>query len=453
MASRLKTRAKVVSVLLASVFATGTAWAADAEMDQVRAMLRDGKAAQAYAQLEPQEFKRAGEVEFDTLLGVAALDSGKPDRATLAFERVLAVNPNAAGVRLDMARAYFALGDLVRARQELETVSAQNPPASARVVIDKYLAAIDERERARRTAVTGYMEGVAGYDNNITSVVRDFTNAVLLTYNLPGFQPTGNAVRRSSGTLGAAAGVEIKHQATDDILLSAGADLRRREVLSASNYSSNQVDVRAGVSYTRGEDTIRGGLTMQGYEQRTDVPTADRNAIGLNAEWRRTFGAADQGSLFGVLTRQRFPDIAVNDVNTVVLGAGWLHLFEGDRKPIVYASVMGGQDNAQNRLANGSDNSKRFYAGRIYGQLSINAGADVYASMGLMYRGDRSAFARSTNVSHGSDHIVDATLGVNWRPAQNWTVRPQVTYTENRSNVALSEYNRTEFTVAVRYDY
>lgn len=453
MASRLKTRATVVSVLLASAFAMGTARAADAEMDQVRAMLRDGKAAQAYAQLEPQEFNRAGEVEFDTLLGIAALDSGKPDRATLAFERVLAVNPNAAGVRLDMARAYFALNDLVRARQELDMVASQNPPPSARVVIDKYIAAIEERERARRTAVTGYVEGVAGYDNNITSVVRDFTNAVLLTYNLPGFQPTGNAIRRSSGTLGAAAGVEVKHQATEAVLLSGGADVRRREVLSAGRYSSNQVDLRASASYTRGEDTFRGGLTMQAYEQETDVPTADRNAVGLNAEWRRTFGAADQGSLFGVLTRQRFPDIAVNDVNTVVLGAGWLHLFEGDRKPLVYASLMGGQDNAQNRLANGADNSRRFYAGRVYGQLSIDGSTDLYGSLGLLYRGDRSAFARSTNVSHGSDHIADATIGVNWRPAQNWSVRPQVTYTENRSNVALSEYNRTEFTVAVRYDY
>lgn len=453
MTSRLKARAKVLSLFIAATFAAGTACAADAELDRVRTMLREGKAADAYALLEPQEFNRAGETSFDTLLGVAALDSGKPDRATLAFERVLAIEPNAAGVRLDMARAYFALGDFVRARQEFDTVAAQNPPPAARTVIDKYLAAIDERERARRTAVSGYVEGVAGYDNNITSVVRDFTNAVLATYNLPGFQPTGNAVRRSSGILGAAAGVEVTHQVNDAVALTAGADLRRREVLSAHNYSSDQLDLRAGASYTLGENLFRGGLTMQGYRQRTDVPTADRNAIGLNAEWRRTFGASDQGSLFGALTRQRYPDIAVNDVNTVALGAGWLHLFEGARKPLLYASVLAGQDNAQNRLANGADNSKRFYSGRLYGQLAVDPNADLFASVGLLYRGDRTAFARSTNVSYGSDHTTDATLGVNWRPAQSWTVRPQVTYIENRSNVALSEYQRTEFTVAVRYDY
>lgn len=453
MASRMKARARVLSVLIAAALAGSAAWAAGVEMEKVRVMLRDGKAADAYALLEPQEFARAGEIEFDTLLGIAALDSGKPDRATLAFERVLAVDANAAGVRLDMARAYFALGDYQRARQELDTVAEHNPPPAARLMIDQYRNAIAERERAKRTAISGYVEGVAGYDDNITSVVRDFSNAVLVTYNLPGFQPTGNAVHRGSGVLGVAAGVEVTHQASEAVSLTCAADVRHREVLSAHNYASDQLDLRGSVSHAKGANLYRGGLTMQGYRQRTDVPTADRNAIGINAEWRHAFSPSDQGSVFGLMTRQRFPDIAVNNVNTVALGAGWVHQFDGARKPLLYASVLGGQDNAQNKLANGADNSKRFFSGRLYGQLAVDASSDLFASLGLLYRSDRSAFARSTNVSYGSDHTRDITLGWNWRPTQNWMVRPQVTYIENRSNVALSEYHRTEFTVTVRHDF
>lgn len=450
MALRVKTR--VLSVFIAAAFASGGVWAADAEMERVRTMLREGKAADAYALLEPQEFGRAGDVEFDTLLGIAALDSGKPDKATLAFERVLAVDPNAAGVRLDMARAYFALGDYPRAQQELDTVAEHNPPPAARLVIEKYRHAIAERERAKRTAASGYVEGFIGHDDNITSVVGDFTNAVLATYNLPGFQPTGNAIKRSSGILGMAAGVEVTHQASAAVSLSAAADVRHRKVLSAHNYTSNQIDLRTGISYIRGANLYRGGLTVQDFHQRTDVPTANRNAIGINAEWRRSFGPSDQGSLFGLLTRQRFPDIAVNDVNTVALGAGWLHQFGGARKPLLYSSLVSGRDNAQNSLGNGADNSKRFVNGRLYGQLSVGETSDLFTSLGLLYRSDRSAFARSTNIAYGNDHTADVTLGWTWRPAQDWTVRPQLTYIENHSNIALSEYRRTEFTVTVRYD-
>lgn len=449
----LRARGGVLSVLVAALFAGTSAWAADAGLDRIRGMLRDGKAADAFAVLEPQEFTRAGEVEFDTLLGIAALDSGKPDRATLAFERVLALNPNAAGVRLDMARAYFALGDFPRARQELDAVAALNPPPPAQAAIEKYRLAIDERERVRRTAVSGYVEGFAGHDNNITSVVRDFTNAVLATYNLPGFLPTGNAVRRSSPILGAAAGLEVTHQATEAVTLTAAADFRHRGVISAHNYDSDQLDLRATASYTRGADIYRAGMTLQGFRQRTDLPTADRNAVGLNAEWRHAFGPSDQASVFGLLTRQRFPDVAVNDVNTVALGAGWLHQFNTPRKPLLYVSLLGGQDNAQNRLANGSDNSKRFLNGRVYLQFATGETSDLYASLGWLYRKDRSAFARSTNASYGHDHTTDFTVGWNWKPAASWTVRPQIAYIENRSNVALSEYRRTEFMVTVRHDW
>lgn len=446
---------QVRTLMMSALLATSCAGAAAADADTARAqtLIREGKAAQAYRLLEPQEFERAGDIEFDTTLGVAALDGGLPDKATLAFERVLAVNPNAAGVRLDMARAYFALGDYPRARQELTLAAAQNPPAAARTVIDNYLNAIAEREQKKRTSITGYAESWLGFDDNITSVVGDFTNAVLATYNLAGFQPTGNAVKRESAIAGLGGGIDVAHRASEALTLFASADLRHREVLDANHYDSDQADLRAGASYAVGQDAWRGGVTLQDYHQRTDVPTADRRSVGLNGEWRRTLGAGDQVSVLAAVTRQRFPDIAVNDVNTIAGGFGWLHLFDHVRKPVLYASLLGGRDNARHALANGSDNSKRFVSARLFGQLSAGPDMDVYASIGLMHREDSSAFARSTMVRYGDDRIVDVALGWSWRPAAHWTVRPQITHTQNRSNVALSEYQRTEATMSVRYDW
>lgn len=454
MASRVKWLIlRVAAVWMAAAWSGGSACAADAQIEQARALIRSGQAGQAYTLLEKLEFQRAGEVEFDTVLGIAALDGGKPDKATLAFERVLALDPNAAGARLDMARAYFALGDYQRARQELQLLSANDPPPAARTVIAKYLAAITERERARRTVAVGYLEGFVGHDDNITSVVGDFTNAVLASYNLAGFQPTGNAIMRSSALAGGAAGFDVTHKANDAWSLWGGADVRYRNVLSAANYTSEQLDLRAGASYAAGAEVLRGGVTLQGFRQRTDLPTANRNALGLNAEWRHLFNERDQGSLFGLASRQRYPDIAVNDIDTLIFGGGWLHLFAGAYKPLLYGSLLLGQDNAQNQLANGADNGKRYTSGRAYAQLSLGETLDVFSSLGLMARADRARNARSTTVDYGNDHLMDLTLGLNWRPAPNWTVRPQLLYSENHSNVALSEYRRTEAMVTVRYDF
>lgn len=444
--------AAIIAVALACTANTAGAQS-DPQLEQARAMLKEGKAAQAFELLEPREFDRAGDVEFDTLLGVAALDSGKPDRATLAFERVLAVDPNAAGARLDMARAYFALGDYARAKMEFNIVAQNDPPPGARAVIDKYLAAIAERERGRRTAISKYVEAFAGYDDNITSVVGDFTSAVLSTYNLPGFQPTGNAIMRGSSILGIGAGIDVNHRLDDNWSLSAGGDLRHRGVLRANNYSSDQLDLKAGVAHERGANMVRGGITLQEYQQRTDVPTANRSAIGLNVEWRHSYSPADQSSLFAAATRQRFPDIAVNDVNSFVVGAGWVHAFEGARMPVLMASVAIGQDDAREKLANGADNSRDLAMARVVAQVAATDNAELFAAAGMVYRSDRSAYARSLNAAYGHDHMADLTFGWNWRFAPGWTVRPQVTHSENRSNVALSEYRRTEFSVTLRYDF
>lgn len=452
---RVRCGLKLLPVFLAlALFSAGSLAAGD-EVARARDLMQQGKPGEAYSLLEKLEFERAGDVDFDYLLGIAALDSGKPDKATLAFERILAINPNSAGTRMDMARAYFALGDYSLARQELQRLSELNPPPAAKLAIEKYLAAIEEKEKARQTAVNGYLEGVAGNDNNITSVVGDFTSAVLATYNLPGFQPTGSAIKRSSGILGAAGGMEVNHHADDALTFYAGADARYRGVQSAENYTSEQVDGRAGVSYAQGSEVFRGGVSLQEFRQRTDTPdqSANRSSVALNGEWRHSFSAADQAGLVVVLSRQRFPDIPVNDVDSQLVGVNWLHIFDGDRKPLLFTSLIGGQDDARNKMLNGADNSKRFWGLRLVGQVSLGEDLDLFAGLGYMRRNDRSMNARSPLVDYGTDRMADVSLGFNWRPARDWTVRPQAIYSENRSNVAVSEYQRTEVNITVRYDF
>ena len=89
-------------------------------------LIKKGKPSDAYALLEPLEFEHSGDTRFDYLMGIAALDSGIPGRATLALERVLAVDPEHAAARLDLARAYFQLGDLPRAKTEFALTLKRN---------------------------------------------------------------------------------------------------------------------------------------------------------------------------------------------------------------------------------------------------------------------------------------------------------------------------------------
>lgn len=127
----------------------GAAMAAEEKiLLEAEALLKNGRPAEGYALLLPLEKERAGEARFDYLLGIAALDSNRPDKAVPVLRRALAANPGFTGARLEMARAYYQLDDLPNARAEFEAGMAQNPSEAVRVTIRKYLEIINARSQA-----------------------------------------------------------------------------------------------------------------------------------------------------------------------------------------------------------------------------------------------------------------------------------------------------------------
>jgi tetratricopeptide (TPR) repeat protein len=110
--------------------------------DRARALLEQRRASEAYALLIPHESTRAGEVEYDYLLAIAANDTGEHERAVFALERVLALDPRNHLARAEIARAYLALGERDAARREFETVRSQSIPEQAKASIERLLAAI-----------------------------------------------------------------------------------------------------------------------------------------------------------------------------------------------------------------------------------------------------------------------------------------------------------------------
>jgi hypothetical protein len=152
-------------------------WAADADIvNQAEALMRSGRYAEAFELLEPLEDKLAGDLRYDYLLARAALEMGDPSRATFVYERLLAVEPNFPGVRLEMGRAYYLLGDYARAKLEFETLLRfPNLPPDLRQQATIYAQAVEERLAGKRTVGVGYIEYGYGYDSNpqsITSVNR-----------------------------------------------------------------------------------------------------------------------------------------------------------------------------------------------------------------------------------------------------------------------------------------
>ena len=82
---------------------------------QARQLLHQQDPQAAYALLEPHTGAYSSSEDFNYLLGIAALDSGRPSQSVLALERVLANNPDHTLARAEIARAFLMLRETAAA--------------------------------------------------------------------------------------------------------------------------------------------------------------------------------------------------------------------------------------------------------------------------------------------------------------------------------------------------
>lgn len=446
--SRRARHLTLTTLALCLALTASSSWADvdQALLERAETLLKAGSAEQAYQLLEPHEVQGAGDPVYDSLLGAAALESNRPSKATFVYERILAVTPSYVGIRADMGRAYFALGDYGRARIEFETVlSFQNLPPDLRTTVKQYAKAAEARAQDKRTVATGYAEVGIGRDTNITSA----NDATTLSY--PG-SATGAAGsytpdKKSDNYATLGLGGELNHRLTEQWGLYLGGDYRGRAYQTyCDNTCNSTLDARGGVSYSGGAWLLRTGLTTGNY---TLNNSPYRDTVGLTADWRLALGSGNQISLGGSTVRAQYlaPGAQSQNTQTNTLSVGWLVPI-GDGSAIFSLSAAGGVEVA---AGGRDDGDKQFFGPRALFQKSFNDRWGAYVTFGATsakYAGINSLYGISREES-----LYDLSLGVTWTVTKGVSVRPQLSYVRNVSNAELYGYDKSDASINVRLDY
>jgi tetratricopeptide (TPR) repeat protein len=443
-------RTTILSICMG--LSASVAWAEvdQAVLEKAEALTKSGKAEQAYLLLEPLEVDGAGDLVYDYLLGTAALESNRPSKATFVYERILAVAPNYVGVRADMGRAYFALGDFGRAKIEFETVLAfQNIPQDLRGTVEQYVKAAEARTQNKRTIASGYVEFGIGRDTNIGSAnAADLLNypgnaaatpPVVAGSYAPGLKSDNYA------TLGL--GGEVNHQLTDRWGVYLGGDYRGRGYQTYCDNTCNwTLDGRTGVSYSGGAWLVKAGLSSGTYNL-NQAPY--RDTLGLNLDWRLALESGSQLSAGISTSRANYLSSSTVSQNTQTnsVSAGWLTSV-GDGSAIFSLTFSGGSELA---VGGRTDGNRDFYGPRVLFQKSFNEKLGAYITSGVTY----SKYA-GTNDLYGvsrDESSTDVAVGVTWSVGKGLSVRPQLSYVKNISNADLYAYDKTDASVNLRLDF
>ena len=180
MISILKKYVFSIIYILLSLFSSPLVYSADTTFMKQKIIKIDALVASknfdaAYGELKLLEWDYAGDPSFDLLLGVVANEVAEYGDAILAFERILAIDPEHTLARTEIAKSYFAQGELNSARYEFEMVQEKVAVSSeVSKSIESFLTEIHRRHTPTdQVSWSGYVASSLGYDSNVNRGVND----------------------------------------------------------------------------------------------------------------------------------------------------------------------------------------------------------------------------------------------------------------------------------------
>jgi tetratricopeptide (TPR) repeat protein len=394
-------------------------------------------AEERYQLLAALEDRYAGDLDYDYPLGTLALDTGRYSEAVFVLQRAVSTRPSFSGARMELARAYYALGDNESARREFTTLRQENPPPAARRTIEQYLGAIDQRAAGYEPQRGVYAELAAGFDSN--------ANGAPDIQNFIGFTLDSRNQATSSPYYGVGVGGSLSHPFAPSWRALGHGLASYRGNPDASFVDSQVARLGGGLEWHPNRWTL--ALLPSGTYAMLD---GQENHQVLAADGGATY-AFEEGQI-GLSLRyaqQRYTDaLAVQDIDTFLYGLSTQTRLSFWPRLQVGAALTAGTDEA---IEQSSPFGRDLIGVRASAVLDLGRGSVVFVSLTDLDSDFDGAFFGEPR----SDEQFHGVLGYEfsgWR-ASGWTARVQASYVDNASTVDLYDYDRLDAGVSLRKEF
>ena len=447
------------SHLITLAFCTVSATVYAGPIDDVKALLDQGKDKQAY-DLGKATPDALGTPLFDFYFGIAALNAGVPGEGVLSLERYLLQFPENRSAQFQLARGYYILGEDERARQEFSSLLADAKGAE-RDTVNQFLDAIRGRESRYRPSSSAFVELGFGVDNNVNSGI-----AAGQVAGLPAgiIVAPGQAGERQSDVFSAAsAGVQGVYPVAPGISLYGGGQVSGRYNAKGNNdvFNQTQLALQGGVSVLQGRHLFRVGTDL------SQVAVGSQLYLGLTTlvgEWQYQ---NDQFNRFGMALQ--FSDQAYKNIDVFLDAAKTVKVASGaDVRDSVLSNLTGSWNrtvvhpwNPELGLAlnigrdsnrkDRPDLSRFIFGGRVSG--TVRPVAKWSLGAGLSYQNSRYQREFGPGLPTRNDDFWVFDASASYAIDRNWQLRAEYQHAEQKSTIGFYTYGRDQWVVKVRYDF
>lgn len=414
----------------------------DPVLTQADQLISQRQASAAFDLLAPLEDERAGDPDYDYLLGLSALESGFGGIAAFAFERCLAVDPKNGPCRVQMARTHLALGETGAAREELQAVQASEPPREVNDLVTQYLGALTQREKEETRRVDAHIQIGTGYDTNVSGTTDATVIAIPRLGGLP-FTLSGVSTKQEDAFVQAKAGISLDQALSPAWRLLLDGSLDSRQYLDVDTFNSISTDASLGLGWMTGANSVQAKLQLQDY--RLDEE-AFRSLYGVLAQFQHAYSDKSAVSVYAQGSQIDY-HLGTPDAGRYTLGTGYSRALDTARATTVYAGLYGGAEESDTAgIGLGQD----FMGLRLGGSLALRAHLALTVALSAEQR--RFDGISPLFLVEREDTGIDASLGAILKLSDQFSLKPTYTYSNSDSNTVLSDYDRHLVSVDLRYD-
>ncbi len=436
-------RAALLSLLVASLMPALTlAQSAPPPIDALNEMISAGRYSDAYQLADSNLTAWEGDTDFDFLYGIAAIESGNPNEAVFAFQRVAntASRPvTRERARLELARAHLLTNNLAASERLFTQVLATNPPANVRSNIQAFLTLIDERKKNQNSSFSFAISPVFGHDDNINSAT---SNGLIDTPLIGEITLNSEGLKTADDFTDLTVSLGYKKPITRDRSIDVTVIANRHD-----NQSSDQFDIDyalGDLSYSYGNNTHRFRHSLQAQKVYLDGQSFI-DTYRFNNSWQRAGQNGWYQSLSGSLSTTRnvntrqAPNNELKDTNQVLLSGSLTKLSERFTNTF---TVFYAQDAARDSA--GEHNGRNFYGVAHSVLWRFNGQHTPYVRLSYQtteYDDRHPVFFNDVR----DDGNLSATLGWTWQYSQRLSFNSEMGYNDTSSNIPLFEFTRFKY--------
>jgi tetratricopeptide (TPR) repeat protein len=408
---------------------------------QAQTLHTAGDADAAYKLLAPLARDRAGDPQFDLLLGMSAVDTGRAGEAIIALQRVLARQPGNAQARSELARAYAISGDVDTARKQFATVvDAPSLPDPVRQRFTGIIKQYDREISGGGSDVSGFVDVQSGYDSNINSAT-DLTSIVIPLFAGLGPGTLAGAARATGDEFGEVqAGVSAVSAVSRQNRVFGSVLGNWRQNFDSKAFDQQSLTTTGGFAHSFAS---RDTLSLSGQVQQFWLGHASyRQGYGAVAQFTKLLPKGRALSLSAQFFRFDYERDRFRDSSRLALALSY-----ADKNFAV--TLQGGHE--ETRRQAGDSNSNSF--------IGANAGVELPISKSISFVGSAAFDLRKHDAPDAlflkkrQEERVDVSAGVKVLLTKNLYLRPRVSYTRNWSNIALYDHDRWTASVGLRAEF